>query len=218
MNPTRWRSAATIALLAATLTTSVALDQRTAPESLARPLETIAANIDGWVGSSDPPLQDAVLKELVPTSYLSRTYKRGGQALGLFIAYYAKQRAGENMHSPKHCLPGAGWEVWQYGTVDIPVNGRIETINKYNVQKGGERDLVLYWYQSRQRVIARELVGKILLVRDALIDGRTGGSLVRLTLPDRPGALQDGVAFASAIIPQMERSLGANSGSRNTRD
>jgi EpsI family protein len=218
MNPTLLRSGATIALLAATLTTSVALEQRTAPESLAQPLETIATNVDGWVSSNDPPLEDAVLKELVPTSYLSRTYKRGSDPWNLFIAYYAKQRAGENMHSPKHCLPGAGWEVWQYGTIDIPVNGRIETINKYNIEKGGERALVLYWYQSRQRIVARELVGKVLLVRDALIDGRTGGSLVRLTLPDRPGALQDGVALASAIIPQMERCLGARSRSRNTRD
>ena len=213
MNP---RSAATIALLTATLTTSVALDQRTAPELLAQPLEMIAPNIAGWVGSNNPPLSDAVLEELVPTSYLSRTYKRDGHAIGLFIAYYAKQRAGESMHSPKHCLPGAGWEVWQYGMIDVPVNGRMETINKYNVENAGNRDLVLYWYQSRQRIIARELVGKILLVRDAVVDGRTGGSLVRLTLPDRPGALEEGVAFASAIMPQMDRCLGANSGSRHT--
>ena len=197
----------TLFALAATLLISGLMNNRQ-PESLARPLASIDSDIDGWSGADDPPLSDAVLNELLPTSYLSRTYRRAGEKLDLFIAYYSQQRAGENMHSPKHCLPGSGWEIWNYGLAQIPVNGRKVEINRYSIENTGARMVVLYWYQSRRRIIASEWEGKFLLVRDALLEGRTSGSLVRLTVPDRANAVADGETFAAAIIPRIQRCLG----------
>ena len=204
---TWWRIGFTALLLAATLLATRSLDRRP-PEVLAAPLESLPSQIAGWSGVANPPLKSVILDELVATSYLSRTYRRGNADLDLFVAYYAQQRAGESMHSPKHCLPGSGWEIWQYGLTDVPADGRSVQVNKYSVENNGSRRLVLYWYQSRRRIIASELQGKLLLVRDALLEGGTGGSIVRITLPDQPGALEDGVAFASALIPQMQRCLG----------
>ncbi len=201
------RTALIVALLAATLLASWSADHRP-PEPLAYPLETIPAPIGDWTGADNPPLSSAVLKELVATGYLSRTYRQGGKSLGLFVAYYAQQRAGENMHSPKNCLPGAGWEMMEHGFIDIPVDGGQVQVNKYLVRNGSERSLVIYWYQSKRRIIARELQGKLLLVRDAVFENRTGGSLVRLTLSDQAGALDDGVAFASKVIPLVHHCLG----------
>ena len=68
--------------------------------------------------------------------------------------------------------------------------------------------LVLYWYQSKERVIASEYVGKILLARDALMQNATAGSIVRIIVPDQPGALETARAFASELIPQMQRCFG----------
>src|SRR5262249_9600712 len=160
------------------------------------------------VGGANQTLRDDVLTVLKPTSYLSRLYRKDGEQIELFVAYYSQQRAGESMHSPKNCLPGSGWEVWNYGTASVPVNGRQVTVNRYSVQNGPQRMLVLYWYQSKSRIIANEYLGKICLVRDALLSGQTAGSIVRLTLPDRPGALEDGVAFASNLIPQVQTCFG----------
>jgi len=202
-----WRFAILIGLLTATVAASK-LSERRKPDSLAQPLESIPVHLGEWMGAGDKPLDSSVLNVLRPTSYLSRVYRQGRRQAGLFIAFYAQQRAGESMHSPKNCLPGSGWEVWQYGTVDVPAGGRTVAVNKYSVQNGSERILVLYWYQSRRRIIASEYFGKICLVRDALLEGHTAGSLVRLTLPDQPGALEDGVAFASQIIPQLQECLG----------
>jgi EpsI family protein len=197
----------TVFTLAATLLTARLMDNRQ-PEVLARSLAAIDFNIDGWIGTDNPPLSDAVLNELLATSYLSRTYRQGDKKVELFIAYYAQQRGGESMHSPKHCLPGSGWEIWDYGTAPISIDGRMVEINKYSIENSGSRMIVLYWYQSRRRIIASEWQGKLLLVRDALLAGRTGGSLVRLTVPDHPSAVADGLAFSAAIIPRMQRCLG----------
>jgi len=190
-------------LLASTVVASKVAERGQA-DTLVRPLSAMPRQIAEWRAESpDDKLSEGTLRVLIPTDYLSRSYRKGGEQLGLFIAFYAQQRAGENMHSPKHCLPGSGWDVWDYGSIDVPVKGARVTINKYSIQNNGERALVLYWYQSRDRVIASEYVGKVLLVRDALFSGRTSGSIVRIVVPDRPGMLEQAVGFASAVIPEV---------------
>ena len=204
-----WHAVLTVLLLAATLAASNLTSYRKS-ELLAQPLDRIALRISGFTGYDNASLSDRVLERLMPTSYLSRTYRKTGRQVDLFIAYYAQQRAGESMHSPKHCLPGAGWEIWDYGTAEIPVNGRRFKINKYSISREGQRMLVLYWYQSKGEIIASEYMGKILLARDALLQNSTAGSIVRITVPDQPGALEDARDFASELIPQVSRCFGAS--------
>jgi EpsI family protein len=194
-------------LLAATLAASRWSENRP-PDFLAAPLETIDRHIDGWSARESPRLTEGVLNVLRPTSYLARTYAKNDRELALFIAFYAQQRAGESMHSPKACLPGSGWEIVQFDSAMVPVRGTTVTVNKYTVQQAGERMQVLYWYQSRQRVIASEYLGKLLLLRDALLEGPTAGSIVRITLRDLPDSAELGAGFAAALIPQLERCFG----------
>jgi EpsI family protein len=202
-----FRYIAVVLMLSATLA-GYALSERRRPGFLAQPLDTIGKQMDGWNWTSDEPLGESILKRLQLTSYVSRTYEKQGTKLGLFIAYYAQQRAGESMHSPKHCLPGSGWEIWKHDSAMVPVNGRQVEINQYSIQNSGQRMLVFYWYQSKQRIIASEYMGKVLLAKDALMSGQTAGSLVRIVLPDKPNMPEQGVAFATKLIPEVERCFG----------
>jgi EpsI family protein len=202
-----FRYIAVVLMLSATLA-GYALSERRKPGFLAQPLETIDKQLDGWNWTGDEPLGELILKRLQLTSYVSRSYEKQGTKLGLFIAYYSQQRAGESMHSPKHCLPGSGWEIWKHDSAMVPVNGGQVEINQYSIQNAGQRMLVFYWYQSRQRIIASEYMGKVLLAKDALLSGQTAGSLVRIVLPDTPAMPQQGVAFAAKLIPEMERCFG----------
>ncbi len=199
-----WRVVITILLLSSTIVAARYSEGRR-PDSLSAPLTTISSGVAGWVGIDNPPLESLVLAELKPTSYLSRTYSKAGETLGLFIAYYDQQRSGESLHSPKHCLPANGWEIWKIDSVQVPVHGQKVTINQYSVKHISEKAVVLYWYQSRERIIASEYLGKLLLVRDALFDGRTSGSLVRVTVVDKPEAVRHGLEFVSEVIPQVQR-------------
>ena len=97
-------------MLAATLMATKLASNRH-PEPLANPLETINRRILDFTGIDNPPLDKGVLRALAPTSYLVRNYSNANLQADLFIAFYAQQRAGESMHSPKHCLPGSGWEI-----------------------------------------------------------------------------------------------------------
>ena len=70
--------------------------------------------------------------------------------------------------------------------------------------------VMFYWYQSTTRIVASEYVGKVLLARDTLLTGRTGGSIVRIIVPDKPDAERQVVAFAAKLIPEVQRCFGSN--------
>ena len=202
-----WPTVVVISILSLTVAASE-ISARHHPESLAQALSTIPLSVEGWTLNQQAPLSGRVLERLVLTDYVSRVYSKEAKQLGLFVAYYAEQRSGESMHSPKQCLPGSGWEIWRYGSVTVPLSDRKVVVNNYSIQKAGERNIVLYWYQSGSRIIASEYMGKMLLMRDAMLNGRTDGALVRIVLPDQPGAIEEGVRFASALIPEIERCFG----------
>lgn len=199
--------AGTLLLLSVTLAMSSATSNRM-PLALAQPLDSIAPELAGFTGVGNPPLQENVLRELKPSSYLTRTYRKDDLSADVFIAFYEQQRAGESMHSPKHCLPGSGWEIWDYGTLDLTARSRTFTVNRYSISRETRRSLVLYWYQSPGRIFASEYLGKILLARDALLRNSTSGSIVRIIVPDAPGALAQSSALASALIPEVARCFG----------
>jgi EpsI family protein len=168
----------------------------------------------GWHATIDPPMEPAILKVLGVDDYLSRIYyKPGGGAAGLYIGYYGSQRQGDTIHSPLNCLPGAGWEPVSEGRktiVNVDAAGRDITVNRYIVQKGLDRQLVLYWYQSHGRVVASEYWSRAFLINDAIRLNRTDGSLVRVIVPIAVGADDDGAAaenlaeeFVRVLFPQL---------------
>ena len=184
------------------------LTARRISQPLALPLERIDSSILGWSTVGEQTLPPETLKALDATTYLVRNYRKGDSQLELFIAFYAQQRAGESMHSPQHCLPGAGWEIWQQESAWVNLDGKEIQINQDRIENLGSRKLMFYWYQSTNRIVASEYLGKLLLARDTLISGQTAGSIVRIILPDTPGASQEGVAFAAKLIPAVWRSFG----------
>jgi EpsI family protein len=200
--------AATTALLLGTILFGEIAGRRI-PERLALPLNQIDSRIGSWTAARDEQLDPPTLRALSPTAYLSRKYGKKDSQLDLFIAYFAQQRAGESMHSPKHCLPGAGWEIWKHDSAWVSFNGDRVQINKYSIENMGTRMLMFYWYQSKDRIVANEYLGKVLLARDTLLTGHTAGSIVRIMLPDAPGQSEEGLRFASALIPQVQRCFGA---------
>jgi EpsI family protein len=202
-----WRFGATVLLLGGTAYALHLANERV-PDKLVLPLRSVPVSLGGWVGQDSPPLDQPTLDVLLPTSYLERTYSRGAERLELFISYYAQQRAGEAMHSPKNCLPGAGWEIWNYGSLRVPFEGQELTINKYSIQNGGERRVVLYWYQSKGRVIASEYLGKVLLLRDSILQGSTAGSIVRVIVLDAPESVRAGIDFSGKMIAELRRCFG----------
>jgi EpsI family protein len=195
-------------------TTVLLANARKAETSVAREaFDSFPMEVANWRATVDPPLEEDILKVLGVDDYLSRIYYRPGAAVGLYMGYYGSQRQGDTIHSPLNCLPGAGWEPVRQGSLKIANAdgaGRDIIVNRYIVQKGLERQLVLYWYQSHGRVVANEYWSRAYLINDAIRLNRTDGSMVRVIAPIPVGATDDGAAaeklaeeFVRVIFPLL---------------
>lgn len=214
------RGAVTVRLLiVAALFVGTAAYLRAASRPEALPSRDLLAGlpmtIGPWTGSAAPDLDNEVLDVLGVDDYLTRIYRdtsAAGAPIGLYVGYYASQRKGDTIHSPMNCLPGAGWQPVDVATVSMPIDGATSPIvNRVVIQKGEYRQVALYWYQGRGRVIANEYTSKAMLVWDAATRHRTDGALVRVISPVLEGeatvaaAEQRAVRFATALYPSLSR-------------
>ena len=151
------------------------------------------------------------MSALRATDYLLRDYRLAdGQTANLYIGYYATQRDGASYHSPLNCLPGAGWNMVDPAMVTISLpNGQSFLANKYVIENGGNRHLMIYWYQGRGRMIASEYWGKIYTVMDSVRLRRSDAAMVRvmvrITASDA-AALESAREFAaktSELLPEF---------------
>jgi len=134
---------------------------------------------------ADTVLDDATMAVLRASDYLLRDYRTAdGQNANFYVGYYASQREGASYHSPLNCLPGSGWTLSEPGKVMIPApDGSQFAANKYIIDNGDSRSLMLYWYQGRGRKVASEYWGKIYTVIDSVRLRRSDGAMVRVTVP-----------------------------------
>ena len=201
------RALIVIALLCSTAvlgTRSAATEARVHRDSL----ETLAHELGGWRGYEATPLADDVVALLGVDDYVHRTYvSESGVPVNLYAGYYHSQRQGDTIHSPQNCLPGAGWRPVSSSLLTLSSGGREVQVNQYVIQKGLDQHVVLYWYQGRGRVIANEYRNKALLMWDAATKHSTNGGLVRVMVPISPrtDAAREASAFATALLPHLER-------------
>jgi EpsI family protein len=153
----------------------------------------------------DVPIDQETLDVLGAGDFMSRLYVGDGPPVGLFIGYFPSQRTGVTIHSPKHCLPGAGWAFESSQYVDLKdVDGKSHRVGEYIISNGESRQFVIYWYQAHGRSVANEYMAKVYMVADAMRMNRTDGALVRvITQIDA----QDGLAGAKARAEQFTAQL-----------
>jgi len=104
----------------------------------------------------------------------------------VYVGYYDHQVQGKTIHSPKNCLPGAGWEIMENEKVPLSAAGMTGQATRVILGNQGTRALVYYWYQGRDRIEASEYKVKWDLLRDAALYGRTEEALVRIVVPMVP--------------------------------
>jgi EpsI family protein len=155
----------------------------------------------------------AVLKA---DDYVVRWYQTpAGKLAEVFVAYYAVQKAGESMHSPKNCLPGAGWQPLLNDRVTVSgPTGEVE-VNRYVVEKGNSRTLILYWYHSGHRIYASEYWGKAYLIADSARTGQRDGAIARIAVSLPKGAslesaTKEATALAGIVQSKVRPFVGAN--------
>lgn len=175
------------------------------------PLDQLPMQIGGWHGVPYTAIDAADVAVLGVDEFVNRLYAQPGVApVALYVGYYARQHEGDTIHSPLNCLPGSGWEPASRARARIAVGGRTIEVNRLTIEKGLDRQLVLYWYQAHGRVVASEYWGRAFLIYDAIRSSRTDGALVRVITPVTQGEAAGEMAatsFVQALFPELSRFL-----------
>jgi EpsI family protein len=199
---------------------------------LVRPLkETVFSEFLGYEGR-DLPISDTEAAVVGFTDYLYRMFEppletgesgRGegspGGSVGdqipwfsVYVGYYESQAQGNTIHSPKNCLPGAGWEALSSEDRTLHRKDGAPVVNRYLLQNENDRALVLYWYQGRGRIANDEYRVKLDLLRDAALKRRSDEALVRVVVPvvGEEGAAEElALRVARELAFHLERALPA---------
>jgi EpsI family protein len=161
--------------------------------------------------SRDLPVSAEEQKVAGMNSFVFREYRAdSASAFSVYVGYYEQQTQGRTIHSPRNCLPGAGWEPLEVSDREITLGTERAMVRRYVLAKDAKRALVYYWYQGRGRISSNEYKVKWELLRDAALRGRSEEALVRIVLPlEGSEAAADSLAAATArvLIPAIDRSL-----------
>ena len=175
-------------------------------------LKDFPKQLGAWQQSGpDQRFDDATLSVLRASDYLMRNYRTAqGQGGNLYVGYYASQRDGATYHSPLNCLPGSGWTMTAPGRITITPPGKPPfEANRYMIENGGSKELLIYWYQGRGRAVASEYWGKVYTVIDSVRLRRSDGAMVRVMVPvgeSEPATLEAAAelaASASTSLPEF---------------
>lgn len=148
---------------------------------------------------------EAVLRA---SDYVMRDYAApDGRTANFYVGYYATQRSGATYHSPLNCLPGSGWTMNAAAPIRItPAEGEPFEANRYIIQNGSDKQLLVYWYQGRGRAVASEYWDKLYTVFDSVSRRRSDGAMVRVLVPvgaSEDDALDAATSLAAASAPQL---------------
>ena len=175
----------------------------------------VPAELEG-LRSQDVVISPEEVKVAGMTTYLARNYSASdsGGPLGfsIYVGYYDQQTQGNSIHSPKNCLPGAGWEPLASQAEAVATAAGTVTVNRYLLQNKEERAVVFYWYQGRGRVAWNEYFVKWDMLRDAAIRHRSDEALVRIVVPVRGSeadAVKVGASVAASLVPALTKALPA---------
>ena len=186
-----------------------------------QPIAGILESVPGYrydtIGVDTNSQRVAGMDEFINRVYLRDTVA----AFSLYVGYYTYQTQGKTIHSPRNCLPGAGWEPVESST--LPISGApgigSRSMNKYILANQGHYAAVYYWYQGRGRIESNEYTVKYNLMRDAALYGRTEEALVRLVVPLTVGKertqeqiraqILSSDSLASAIAPRLAQETAA---------
>jgi EpsI family protein len=172
-------------------------------------LKAFPKQVGEWAQTGgDEKFDNETMAVLRASDYLLRNYRSpDGRTMNFYVGYYASQRDGATYHSPLNCLPGSGWTMKEPGKITISPEGREPFVaNRYLIQNGDHKELLIYWYQGRGRSTASEYWGKVYTVIDSVRLRRSDAAMVRIITPVQ-GPDDDALVAAGQLAAQISTIL-----------
>jgi exosortase D (VPLPA-CTERM-specific) len=169
--------------------------------------------LDQWQGRAETLDSRIVALSGAEEAFNAAYFSPSGEIVSLYMGYRGSPfTESENFfHSPDVCLPSLGWKTVESGNhviQAVPGFGRLR-VSKMLIEKTGVRQLVYYWFQTRNRTSSNVHLNRLHLSLHALARDNTYDFFVRPITP--LGALEP-ISSAEERLDGFVRSLMAAMG------
>ncbi len=184
---------------------------RKAPSVVSRKgidLDKALAQVPGWHMIQASPMDTKIVQALKLDDYIMASFSSGPNRVTLYIGYYFTDKKLGAAHDPMVCFPGQGWTLSQVKSGSMQFNGSGPYHISYSTMvadKGGQKELIVYWFQSYDKTNANTFSQKISSFFQRITHGSEGNAFVRISTSlngkseqDAKEAIQD---FIQAFYP-----------------
>ena len=176
-----------------------------------KPLDLFPQKQGSWLMIGQARFDKRVLEALLPTDYISRTYRDDkGDIVSLYFGYHDGGPNSGPIHSPKQCLPGSGWNRLDAEVHRVVVNGTTVSYVSSLYQKDIEKQLFLYWFQVGNQYLTNEYALKFSMAKNSLLNNRRESSFIRISVrvsDSEDAAREVGESFIKTFAPAISASL-----------
>jgi len=175
-----------LVLMAVFLCTSLLVYTQKSPDAAVNvpPLKQFLGQIPGYTTVGDIKLDDDAYNMLKLDDYLFTTYANADGHVTLYVGYYYTTSKAYAAHSPLICYPSHGWQVEGKPTVrTLQVGNHQITYEEIVTSYGEQRELVLYWYQARDRANIHVYRNKIDMGYNKLLHNDPKHGFIRVSVP-----------------------------------
>lgn len=124
------------------------------PDKKREPLTKALTDINGWTMNGSTQFEKNVVDSLKLDDYVNQSFTKKineKDTLNLYIGYYYTGGKIGAAHDPLVCFPGQGWIVKGRDKGILKLDKKQDFSVSYStmiVEKGQEKQLILYWFQS----------------------------------------------------------------------
>lgn len=210
--------AATLTLVVASLWPGYAAYLERAMGQNLAPVLAAPAGAHGWQ-SDTAPLTDWKPRYLAPRAEMTKTYRKDGRQVALYLYAYRQQEQGSELINSRNVLVWTGDHVW--GNVGehpraLNLAGRVVGIMESELRGPSQRLVVWYWYHIDGRSTANPYYAKFLEAWAKLSGRRDDAMMIALAAPydDHPeNAEQILEKFSREMLPEIEANVKEATGS-----
>ena len=166
--------------------------------------------------SDDYYLDIESLRVLGADTTLIRSYTgETGIQIEFFLGYFARQQVNSQIHSPKHCYPGSGWDIIREDRLEINFENGPGHVKRLMITNGKVHRLVIYWFSMNGKAIPNEFSLKYHQMKNTLLSRPQAASFIRFSTIINPGGGEKTeeamLRFIDRISPDIMAALKAES-------
>lgn len=186
---------------------------RTIEKSNPPDLSLIVSSSAEFTGT-DSQLEAESLLILGADATLFRNYsKKGSVPIWLFLGYFESQQEYSQIHSPKHCYPGAGWNILNEESVLIETPTGTIRATKLIISDGIYTRIVVYWFSTPSGALTDEFALKWYQTRQSLLGRPQVSTFIRFSAPvpngmDEAAVEKDLLNLIESMTASIESVLG----------